>query len=69
MRHRNLASERVRIGITQEKMAEKLGISTSTLVRYENNAETMPPNVLMQASSIFGCSTDYLLDLSEERTR
>ena len=67
MEHRNMASERVRIGVTQRQMAEKLGVSESTLVRYERNNDIIPPAILKKSAEIFGCSVNYLLDLTEER--
>ena len=69
MKHYNMASERIRIGLTQEKMARELGISTSALVKYEKNTDTIPPTVLKSASEIFGCTTDYLLDMTSERVK
>lgn len=68
MEHRNMASERVRMGITQQKMAEKLGVSESTLVRYERDTDAIPPAILKKASDVFGCTVDYLLDRTDERT-
>lgn len=66
MTHRNLASERVRIGLTQEQMAKELGIAASTLVRYEQGG-VVPPSILSAAADKFGCTVDYLLDRTEER--
>jgi len=68
MAHKNLASERVRVGMTQEQLATELGIATSTLVRYEADTDAIPAPVLASASRLFGCSTDYLLDMTDERT-
>lgn len=66
MAHRNLASERVRIGLTQEEFAKEIGIAASTLNRYEKNGQ-MPPDFIKKAAGYFGCTTDYLLDLTNER--
>lgn len=69
MAHKNMASERVRIGLTQEQMAERLGgIAVSTLCRYERDHDAIPPSILKKSAEIFGCTTDYLLDLTDERT-
>ena len=69
MTHKNMASERVRLGLTQGQMAEKLGgIAVSTLSRYEHDHDLIPPAILKRSAEIFGCTTDYLLDLTEERT-
>lgn len=64
---RNMASERVRLGMTQQEMANLLNIAVSTLCRYENDADSIPPAVLKKSADVFGCTTDYLLDLTPER--
>ena len=69
MKHRNIASERVRIGMTQVELAEHLGISPASLTRYEMDPMTASPTVIRKAAALFGCTTDYLFDLTEERTR
>ena len=67
MANKNMASERVRLNMTQEDMAKRLNIAVSTLCRYEKDADTIPPAILKKSADIFGCSTDYLLDLTPER--
>lgn len=67
MKHRNLASERVRIGLNQTECASSLGVSVKKLVKYENNSDTIPGEILSKAAEFFGCSTDYLLDMTDER--
>lgn len=69
MANKNMASERVRKGMTQGELAGELGIAVSTLVRYESDSGTIPPEILKKSAEIFGCTTDYLLDLTDERTR
>lgn len=69
MEHFNMASERVRMGLTQEEMAKKLNVSVSTVSRYEKNVDSIPPAVLKIASELFGCTTDYLLDMTPERVK
>lgn len=69
MEHYNMASERVRVGLTQEKMARELGINVSTLARYEKSTDSIPPSILKAASEYFGCTTDYLLDMTPERVK
>lgn len=67
MAHRNLASERVRIGMNQKALADHFGISYGTMVRYEANIGQAPGDFIMRAAEFFGCSAEYLLDLTEER--
>ena len=63
----NLASERVRAGLTQEQLCSELGCSLKTLGKWEKDATTMPGTAIKHASAFFGCSVDYLLGNSEER--
>ena len=50
--------------ISQAKLAEKLGITTSTLVNYEKGRTPIKADILIKYSQICQVSTDYLLGLS-----
>lgn len=65
--HRNLASERIRKGMNQAKCADALDVSIKQLVRYESDANTMPADFVKRAADFFGCSADYLLDMTDDR--
>ena len=65
--HYNLASERVRLGMTQEQLSERLSCTVKTLGKWEKDMSTMPGEKMLQAASLFGCSLDYLTDQSNER--
>lgn len=67
MQHKNLASERTRLGLNQTECAKMLGVSINTLVRYEADVDAMPCVTLRKACDLFGCSVEYLLDLTDER--
>ena len=67
MRHRNLASERIRVGMNQTTCAEKLDVSVKMLVKYENEPGSMPADFVKKAAEYFGCASDYLLDMTDER--
>ena len=65
--------------MTQAVLSKKLGISLKTLRAYElgrrpgkgekaDEKETIPSNILIEMSKTFGCSTDYILGLSDCRT-
>lgn len=68
MVHNNLASERVRVGMTQTECAEKLGTTLRLIGKYESNPGTMPAEFVKRAAEFFGCTSDYLLDMTDERT-
>ena len=63
----NLASERVRIGATQEDVAEKIGVSKQSISLWEQGKAEMGSESLRKLSTLFGCSADYLLGIKEER--
>lgn len=67
MSHRNLASERIRAGLNQTDCSNLLGVTVKTLVRYESDLTAMPADFVKRAADFFGCSSDYLLDMTEER--
>lgn len=67
MQHRNLASERIRLGLNQTECSKELGVTLKMLVKYEADAGSMPADFVKRAADFFGCSSDYLLDMTEER--
>lgn len=65
----NFASERIRKGLTQSQLAERVGVSRETVSRWERGA-TMPSiDRVVSAADFFDCSTDYLLGRTDERKR
>lgn len=63
----NIASERVRLGLRQADLAEKLGVGISTVLRWERERLSPSASQLVMMAELFGCSTDYLLGLTDER--
>ena len=64
----NIKLERVRKGDSREKLAMKIGCSPSSLYDWEHGIRPPSSSVIVRMSEYFGCSTDYLLGLSETRT-
>ena len=64
---RNIASERVRICLTQEGLADHLGVTRQTVLRWENGKTNPPTSAVYMMANLFGCSTDYLLGITDER--
>lgn len=54
--------------ITQQKLADKLGINRATVAGYETKGVEPGHEILIQLSNIFNCSIDYLLGKSSERS-
>lgn len=63
----NIEAERSRKGMSRTEFSEKLGISTTTYKRYVDGKTPIPSDKLVFMVNLFGCSSDYLLNLSEER--
>lgn len=58
---RFIAGLRKERGLTQEKLAESLGISNKTISRWENGSYLPPVEMLMELSEFFGVSINELL--------
>lgn len=56
-------------GLSQQQLAEQLGLSTSAIGMYERGKREPSHETLREISSFFGVSTDYLLGFQEERTK
>ncbi|WP_244411430.1 helix-turn-helix domain-containing protein [Raoultibacter timonensis] len=63
----NIRSERKRINLGQKEFAEKIGVSHSTVSRWERGVLAPYGSELIAMHQLFGCSTDYLLGISDER--
>lgn len=63
----NIASERIRLGLEQRDLSKNLDVSISTISKWERG-KVLPNSVaLVKMHKLFGCSTDYLLGLTDER--
>lgn len=64
---KNMKAERARIGMSAKQVAEKIEVHENALLRWENgDAEPMGEN-LVRLAKLYGCSADYLLDMTDER--
>lgn len=48
--------------LTQAELAEKIGVSRQTIIRYENGTYSPKCNELLKMSKLFNCSIDELLN-------
>lgn len=56
-------------GMTQEELANVLGLPASTIRRYESSEESIPKNERLQLiADYFDCTIDYLLERTETKT-
>lgn len=58
----NLYYLRVRAGLTQQELADKLGVTRSIVTRYELGSKTPPLATVTALAVIFGCSVDELVN-------
>ena len=63
----NIKVLRKRMGMTQEKFAEVLGIKRSLIGAYEENRAVPPAENLNKISRVFGITLDQLINYSYER--
>lgn len=61
-----IASERNMKNLTQVQLAAELGVSETTIVRWEKGG-SVSQNELVKMRNIFHCDLDWLLGLSDER--
>jgi len=59
--YERIREERERAHLTQQEMADMLGINRRTYSSYEIGTRGLPVEVLVQLADIFETSTDYLL--------
>lgn len=53
--------------ITQTQIAEYLNIKQNTYSQYENEQRQLPIETLKKLSELFKTSTDYILELTDEK--
>ena len=57
---------RIKLGMTQEELAEKMLIPKSTISAYENDKVDIKSSVLMELSRFLHTSPNYLLGYEED---
>lgn len=64
MRLKDLREDR---DIPQREIADYLHIKQNTYSQYENGQRQLPISVLIELSKYFNVSTDYILELTDEK--
>lgn len=57
---------REKIKLTQEELAEKIGIKRDRYAKYETGENPVPGNLIVKLSDLFQVPTDYLLGKSDD---
>lgn len=65
-----MANNRIRelrksLSLSQEALAEKIGTTQQSVSRMENNTYDIPSDILIEISSQFNVTTDYILGISD----
>jgi putative transcriptional regulator len=58
---KNMRTLRKELGISQEKLCEKVGISRPALSRYENEKVSPPADVAFVIAAVLGVTIDCLM--------
>lgn len=58
---------RLKAGLTQKQLADKLWLSKATVSYYEQSLRYPSPEILVKLSDVFHVSTDYLLGIEEKK--
>lgn len=56
-----LKALRLKTGLTQKQVSDRLGVSPAIISGYETGERTPSTEVLLALSYLYNCSTDYLL--------
>ena len=58
---KRIAANRKRLGLTQDQMAEKLGVTAQAVSKWENDQSCPDIAMIPRLAELFGVSTDELL--------
>lgn len=58
---------RLKAGLTQKQLADKIGVTHSVISYYELQERYPSPEVLVEISRVFHVSTDYLLGVESKQ--
>lgn len=66
---KRIVAHRKRLGLTQDQLAEQLGVTAQAVSKWENDQSCPDITMLPKLAEIFGITTDELLGLEKkERT-
>ena len=63
---KRIAANRKSLGLTQEQLAEKLGVTAQAVSKWENDQSCPDISILPRLAQVFGISTDALLGCEEK---
>ena len=67
MKYERIRNLREDSDLSQKDLANKLNISQRTLSHYESGSRALPVDILVKYADYFHCSTDYLLNRTDNK--
>ena len=64
----NLKRLRIQEGLTQQQLANQIGVTKSVVSYYELQERHPSPEVLIKLAAVFHVSTDYLLGIDKKES-
>ena len=64
----NLKRLRMQEGLTQQQLADRIGVTKSVVSYYELQERHPSPDVLIKLAAVFHVSTDYLLGIDKKES-
>ena len=64
---KRIVAQRKRLGLTQDRLAELLGITAQAVSKWENDQSCPDITMLPKLAEVFGISTDDLLGLEKKQ--
>jgi transcriptional regulator with XRE-family HTH domain len=58
---------RLELGLTQKELGEKIGVNDNAITNYEKGNREPDNATICKLAEIFGCTTDYLLGLTNAK--
>ena len=55
--------------LSQQQLADWLGLTRSSISNYENNTQTPPADTLVRLADIYGVWVDYIFGVKHDRKR
>ncbi|MGN0076245.1 MAG: helix-turn-helix domain-containing protein [Parafannyhessea sp.] len=65
----NMRAERARRGLSEREVAKEIGVNANQVSRWEQGSQEPSGSNLLKLAAFYGCSPDYLLDLTLERKK
>ena len=63
----NIASERMKLGLSQEQLGNQLDVSRDVVSNWEQGTTNPKADAIIKMAELFNCSIDYLFCRTEDR--